>query len=224
MLKKKIKIISLIALLLISLITPIVNAENEVANETTTTEQVNPISETQEEVTIKEGDEYLFQDTVTINTPVDGNLFIMANTVTINTQVGGDAFIFANTLNIEENGYILNNVFACANTINVKGVVYNIYSVGDTLTIDGFVYRDVRSICNILNVNSMIGRNVFANCSSINFKEKPDTEDTPSIASYGSIQGDLNYFSDEEISIPDGHVSGETHFTQFQNNAFNISN
>ena len=224
MLKKKIKIISLIALLLISLFAPIVNAENEVDTETTTTDQVTPISETQEEITIKEGDEYLFQDTVTIDTPVDGNLFIMANTVTINTQIGGDAFIFANTLNIEENGYILNNIFACANTINVKGVAYNIYSVGNTLTIDGFVYRDIRSICNTLNVNSMIGRNVFVDCSSINFKEKPDTKDTPSITSYGSIQGDLNYFSDEEIAIPDGHVSGETHFSQFQNNTFDISN
>ena len=225
MLKKKIKIISLIVLLLISLFTPIVNAENEIAVEATTTDQVNPISETQEEITIKEVDEYLFQDTVTVDTPVDGNLFIMANTVTINTQVGGDAFIFANTLNIEENGYILNNVFACANTINVKGVVYNIYSVGDTLTIDGFVYRDVRSICNTLNINSMIGRNVFANCSSINFKEKPDTEDTPSIASYGTIQGDLNYFSDEEITIPEDSVAGETHFSQLQNNTtFDISN
>lgn len=225
MLKKKIKIISLIVLLLISLFTPIVNADNEIAVEATTTDQVNPIIETQETVTIKEGDEYLFQDTVTINTPVDGNLFIMANTVTINTQVGGDAFIVANTLNIEDNGYILNNVFACANTINVKGVVYNIYSVGDTLTIDGFVYRDVRSICNTLNINSMIGRNVFANCSSINFKEKPDTEDTPSIASYGTIQGDLNYFSDEEITIPEDSVAGETHFSQLQNNTtFDISN
>ena len=224
MLKKKIKIISLIVLLLISLFTPIVNAENEIAVEATTTDQVNPISETQEEITIKEGDEYLFQDTVTVDTPVDGNLFIMANTVTINTQVGGDAFIFANTLNIEENGYILNNVFACANTINVKGVVYNIYSVGDTLTIDGFVYRDVRSICNTLNINSMIGRNVFANCSSINFKEKPNTEDTPSIASYGTIQGDLNYFSDEEITIPEDSVAGETHFTALKNNTVNISN
>ena len=224
MFKKKIKIISLIALLLISLLTPIVNAENEVEVETTTTDQVNPISETHEEITIKEGDEYLFQDTVTIDTPVDGNLFIMANTVTINTQIGGDAFIFADTLNIEEDGYILNNIFACANTIHVKGVAYNIYSVGDTLTIDGFIYRDVKSICNTLNINSMIGRNVFVDCSSINFKEKPDTEDTPSIASYGSIQGDLNYSSDKEISIPDGYVSGETHFSQLQNNTFDISN
>ena len=223
-LKKKIKIISLIALLLISLFTPIVNAENEVVETTTTDNQVPPISEPQEEITIKKGDEYLFQDTVTIDTPVDGNLFIMANTVTINTQIGGDAFIFANTLNIEENGYILNNVFACANTINVKGVVYNIYSVGDTLTIDGFIYRDVKSICNTLNINSMIGRNVFVDCSSINFKGKPNSEETPSVASYGSIQGNLNYSSDTEISIPDGYVSGEINFSQLQNNTFDISN
>ena len=126
MLKKKIKIIALITLLIISLFSPIVNADNE-----TTETEVVPISETQETVTIKEGDEYLFQDTVTIDNPVDGNLFIMANTVTINSQVGGDAFIFANTINIEENGYVLSNLFACANTIHVKGVAYNIYSVGD---------------------------------------------------------------------------------------------
>ncbi len=220
MLKKKIKIISLIALLLISLFAPIVNAENE-----TNENQAVPINETQETITIEEGDKYLFQESVTIDNPVDGNLFIMANTVTINSQVGGDAFIVANTINIEENGYVLSNLFACANTIHVKGVAYNIYSVGDTLTIDGFVYRDVKSICNTLNINSMIGRDVFTNCSSINFKEKPNTEGTPSITSYGSIQGDLNYSSDKEISIPDGHVSGETHFSQLQNHTtFDISN
>ena len=224
MLKRKIKIISLIVLLVISLFAPIVNAENEVKVEATTTDQVNPISETQETITIKEGDEYLFQDNVTIDAPVDGNLFIMANTVTINSQIGGDAFIFANTINIEENGYVLSNLFACANTIHVKGVAYNIYSVGNTLTIDGFVYRDVRSICNTLNINSMVGRNVFVDCSSINFKEKPNTENTPSITSYGSIQGDLNYFSDEEIAIPEGAVTGETYFTALNNHTFNISN
>ena len=219
MLKNKIKMIVLIILLIISLFTPIVNAENE-----TTSNEAVPINETQEAITIKEGDEYLFQDTVTIDTPIDGNLFIMANTVTINSQVGGDAFIFANTINIENNGYILSNLFASANTINIRGVVYNIYSIGDTLTIDGFVYRDVRSVCNTLNINSMIGRDVFVNCSSINFKEKPNTEDTPSVVSYGSIQGDLNYSSDEEIAIPEDSVSGETHFTALKNNTVNISN
>ena len=224
MLNKKLKIISLITLLLISLLAPIVSAENEVSNETTSAEQVNPISETQQEITIKEGDEYLLQENVTIDTPIDGNLFIMASTVTINTQIGGDAFILADTINVEEDGYILNNLFACADTINLKGVAYNVYSIGSALTIDGFVYRDVRSICNTLNINSMIGRNVFVDCSSINFKEKPDTDDTPSIASYGTIQGDLNYSSREEITIPDDCVVGETYFTALNSNKIDISN
>ena len=219
MLKNKIKMIVLIILLIISLFTPIVNAENE-----TTSNEAVPINETQEAITIKEGDEYLFQDTVTIDTPIDGNLFIMANTVTINSQVGGDAFICANTINIENNGYILSNLFASANTINIRGIVYNIYSISDTLTIDGFVYRDVKTVCGTLNINSMIGRDVFANCTSINFKEKANTEDTPSVVSYGSIQGDLNYSSDEEITIPEDSVSGETHFTALKNNTVNISN
>ena len=218
MLKHKFKIIFLIALLIFSLLTPIVNAENE-----TSAEQAVPNNEDQGTITIKEGDEYLFQQNVTIDAPIDGNLFIMANTVTINSQVGGDAFICANTINIEEDGYILSNLFACSNIIDIKGSVYNIYSIGDTLTIDGFVYRDIKTVCNTFNINGMIGRNVFANCSYINFKEKPDTENTPSITSYGTIQGDLNYSSDEEISIPEGAVSGETHFSSLKN-TFDISN
>ena len=199
MLKNKIGIISLIMLLVISLLAPMVKAENEV--EATTTDQVDPISQTQETYTIKEGDEYLFEQNVTIDTPVDGNLFIIANNVTIDSQIGGDAFI-------------------CANTINIKGAIYNIYSIGDTLTIDGFVYRDIRSVCNSLNINGMVGRNVFVNCSDIHFKE--NTENS-SVASYGTIQGNLNYFSDEEITIPDNAVSGEVIFSQLANYTFDIT-
>ncbi len=218
MLKNKIGIISLIMLLVISLLAPMVKAENEV--EATTTDQVDPISQTQETYTIKEGDEYLFEQNVTIDTPVDGNLFIIANNVTIDSQIGGDAFICANTITVEEDAYILSNLFACANTINIKGAIYNIYSIGDTLTIDGFVYRDIRSVCNSLNINGMVGRNVFVNCSDIHFKE--NTENS-SVASYGTIQGNLNYFSDEEITIPDNAVSGEVIFSQLANYTFDIT-
>ena len=219
MFKKKIKIITLIILLLISLFTPIVRAENE-----TNSNEAVPISETQETITIKQGDEFLLQDNVTIDTPIDGNLFIIANTVTINSQVGGDAFICANTINIESDGYILSNLFASANAINIRGIVYNIYSISDTLTIDGFVYRDVKSMCDTLNINSMVGRNVFVSCSSINFKEKADTESTPSITSYGTIQGNLTYYSDEESSIPSDSVVGETNFNSTTHYPMNISN
>ncbi len=223
MLKNKIGIVLLITLLFFSLFAPIVNAENETEVEATTTDQVNPISETQETYTIKEGDEYLFEQSVTIDTPVDGNVFIFANNVTINSQIGGDAFICANTITVEENAYILSNLFACANNINIKGAIYNIYSIGDTLTIDGFVYRDVRSICNSLNINGMVGRNVFVNCSDIHFKENTDSTENSSVTSYGTIQGDLNYYSDEEITIPENAVAGEVIFSQLANYTFDIT-
>lgn len=216
--KNKIKTIFLITLLIISLFLPIVNAENE-----TDTNQAVTTSESQNEITIKDGDEYIFEDNATIDYPVDGNLFIFANNVTITSQIGGDAFICANTINIEEDGYILSNLFACSNNINIKGSVYNIYSIGNTLTVDGFVYRDIRSTCNNLNVNGMIGRNVFVDCSAINFKEQPNTEETSPITSYGSIQGNLNYSSKNELSIPDGHVSGEVNFSQILDVQRNIS-
>ena len=221
MLKNKIGIISLIMLLVISLLAPMVKAENEV--EATTTDQVDPISQTQETYTIKEGDEYLFEQNVTIDTPVDGNLFIIANNVTIDSQIGGDAFICANTITVEEDAYILSNLFACANTINIKGAIYNIYSIGDTLTIDGFVYRDIRSVCNSLNINGMVGRNVFVDCSDIHFKENTENTENSSIASYGTIQGNLNYSSDEEITIPENAVSGEVIFSQLANYTFDIT-
>ena len=216
--KNKIKTIFLITLLIISLFLPIVNAENE-----TDTPQAVTTGETQNEITIKDGDEYIFEDNATIDYPVDGNLSIFANNVTITTHIGGDAFICANTINIEEDGYILSNLFACSNNINIKGSVYNVYSIGNTLTVDGFVYRDIRSTCNNLNINGMIARNVFVDCSSINFKEQSNTEETASITSYGTIQGNLNYFSKEKLSIPDGHVSGEVNFSQLLGVQRNIS-
>ena len=60
--KNKIKTIFLITLLIISLFLPIVNAENE-----TDTNQAVTTSETQNEITIKDGDEYIFEDNATID-------------------------------------------------------------------------------------------------------------------------------------------------------------
>ena len=215
MIKNKIKIILLIVFLMFSFLSPVVSAENETTNETTN-EQTNSITETQEKFTIKDDDEYVFAQNVTIDNPIDGNLFVFANHVTINSQIGGDAFIFADTIDIEEDGYILSNLFACSTNINVKGSVYNIYSLSNNMTINGFVHRDIRSACNSLNINGMIGRNAFVNSSNINFKEKPETEENANVTSYGTIQGNLTYYSDEEIAIPAESVAGNVNFNSLK--------
>ena len=227
MLKNKLKIIALLTVVILSLMIPIVRAENEAVDQTAETEnQVMPINEEAEESTssedlvqprsednnFKKGDVYLFGDNITVDYIVDGNLFVCANTVTINSQIGGDAFICAGTINVEEQGYIFSNLFACAENINISGVVYDVYAMANDVTINGYIYRDIRVGTNSLNINGTVGRNAFVDANTINFAQL--TEEEILLSSQGIINGDLNYSSSKEISIPEGVVAGTTNFTK----------
>lgn len=215
MLKNKTKLIALLLVLVLFFSTTISLAYNE-----TTDDEIMQISEESNvndnaqssttsitEDTYKKSDVYLAGDNITIDYIVDGNAFICADTVTISSQIGGDAFIMAKNLIIEEEGYIYSSLFAIADSIEIKGIAYDIYSLSKTLTIsNGYIYRDVKASCNTLNINAPIGRNVFTNCSNINFNT---TEN-----STGTIYGNLNYSSDVELSIPENTVYGEIIYSQ----------
>lgn len=220
MLKNKLKIIALLTVIILSLMIPIVRAENEtgeaVAINQESSEAVTINEESGEVTTVndnfKKSDVYLFGDNITIDYIVDGNLFVCANTVTINSQIGGDAFICAGTINIEKQGYIFSNLFACAETINISGVVYDVYAMANNVTISGYVYRDIRVGANTLNIDGTIGRNAFVEVNTINFAQS--NEEEALLSSNGFINGDLNYSSSKEGSIPEGAVSGSTNFTE----------
>lgn len=222
MLKNKLKIIALLTVIILSLMIPIVRAENETGDQTTVTEnQVMPINEESAENLIqpraednnfKKGDVYLIGDDITIDYIVDGNLFVIAETVTINSQIGGDAFICAGTVNVGEQGYIFSNLFACAENINISGVVYDVYTMANDVTINGYIYRDIRVGTNSLNLNGTVGRNAFVDAKTINFAQL--TEEEIILSSQGIINGDLNYSSSKEVSIPEGAVAGTTNFTE----------
>lgn len=228
MLKKKLKIITLLTVIILSLMLPIVRAEDNIAdgtveNESESTalvseeaEEVSNSGETSAEISntndnFKKGDIYLTGDNVTIDYIVDGNLFVFANSVTINSQIGGDAFICAETVNIGEQGYIFSNLFAFAKNVNVSGVVYDLYTAAEEVTINGYIYRDIRVGSNTLNINGTIGRNAFVSAENINFAQSSDPE--ASLTSKAMINGDFNYTSSKEISIPEGSVSGSSNFT-----------
>jgi len=204
MLKNTTKIIAFF-LVLFLLFSTAVFAENgidtNVINETSSSD-VAPTEET-----YKKSDVYLGGDNVTIDYIVDGNAFICADTVTINSQIGGDAFIMAKKIIVEEKGYIFSNLFAMAESIEIKGVVYDVYALCQNLNIsNGYVYRDIKAACNTLNINASVGRNVFVNCANINFNTFEGAN--------GVIFGNLDYSSDFEISIPENVVNGEVSFTQ----------
>ena len=132
MLKNKITKITLVLLLALSLLVPIVRADDNEAEPISDNSQEKAIETTQGNETtsettqstdnsMKKSDVYLTGDDVKVDYIVDGNLFILANTVTISSQIGGDAFICAKTINVEKEGYIYSNLFSrcCFNGLSI---------------------------------------------------------------------------------------------------------
>ena len=227
MLKNKFKIIALFMVIILTLMIPIVRADDNEANTQNSQEQavINAAEEKAEQSTnaqdtYRQGDVYLTGDEVTIDYIVDGNLFVFADTVNITSQIGGDAFIVANTINISESGYIFSNLFAIAPNVNISGSVYDVYTYSNNLNISGYIFRDVRSISNDFILSGTIGRNAFLKVNNIQV-ETSSTEEN-SITSQGSISGNLNYSATQEITIPDGIVLGDINYTQITNSSPSI--
>lgn len=184
MLKNKTKIIAFLLVLILAITSSFVYADNETSKDS-----------------YKNSDVYLMGDNVTIDYVVDGNLFVMADTVTINSKIGGDAFIMAKTINVGDQAYIFSNLFAMADSIDIKGVVYDVYALAQNFTVsNGYIYRDAKLCCNTINVNGAIGRNAFVNCSNINFNTDENKK--------GIIYGDLTYSTPSELSFDSNIVNG----------------
>lgn len=215
MLKNKTKIIAFLLVLILAITSSFVYADNETSSENdialiSDTSETKPV-ETNVENTVstnetskdsyKNSDVYLMGDNVTIDYVVDGNLFVMADTVTINSKIGGDAFIMAKTINVGDQAYIFSNLFAMADSIDIKGVVYDVYALAQNFTVsNGYIYRDAKLCCNTININGVIGRNAFVSCSNINFNTDENDK--------GIIYGDLTYSAPSELSFDKNIVNG----------------
>ena len=239
MLKKNLSIITLLVILILALTFPVVMADDEDVDNNAKSEEVvetvpeqdlyetsvtssENLSESVEENTLKKEDVYLSGDNITIDYIVDGNLFIIANSVTINSQIGGDAFILAKSVDIGQEAYIFSNLFVAAENVNIKGVVYDLYSASKSLNISGYVYRDIKVSTNSLNILGTIGRNAFVNCKKINFINENNIsgENEEAVStSTGRIGGNLEYSSENELSIPEENINGNIHFNKISNNS-----
>lgn len=230
MLKNKFKIIALLMVIIFSLMAPIVRAEdNEADGHVTTQEEIIQGAEALvsqnvvNEENYKQSDVYLKGDEITIDYTIDGNLFVMANTVNINAPIGGDAFIIANNILIDKDGYIFSNLFSISQNITINGSVYDVFSYSsNSINIDGYIYRDVRAITNNFTLTGTIGRNAFLNMNSISISSDSTDEQGNTVTSQGSIHGNLNYTSGQEITIQDGIVTGDINFTQESSSAISI--
>lgn len=248
MLKNKFKIIPIMMVVILLLMIPLVRAENEagdvmpiseeessatdnVTEEGTETDTVDfsaegETSTTSNDDSFRQGDVYLTGDKVTIDYVIDGNLFVTANEVVINSQVGGDAFICANSVTVGEEGYVFSNLFTFSYSVDIKGVVYDLYALSQKVNISGYIYRDIRVGAGTLDISGTIGRNAYVDCTNISLGVAQDMKEGEStvITTQGTISGDLNYTSPFEAILPDGAVQGNTNFTQSNSGKYQISN
>lgn len=198
MLKSKLKI-ALILFIAIILVSGLSFATSE-----TTTQDATTISETSEEVTSSidnswvKNDLFICEDTVVVEDIVDGNAFIIGKDVTIKGEIGGDLFVIAQNLNID-GGYIYSSIFTCANDVTINGIVYDVYALANNFTLgqNGFVYRDLKVSGSNINIDGKIKRDAYLYGSSY------------SISDTALIGGNLEYSNSEDITIPEGVVSGE---------------
>lgn len=222
MLRNKLKVIALMIVMIVSLTIPVVRAENETSTDETSATQDETVvtSENTEEnavedasTNMKKGDVYLSGDDVTVDYIVDGNLYVFAKSVTINSQIGGDVFAFAETVNVGEQGYVFSNLFTCAKTVNVSGVVYDLYAAAQDVQINGYIYRDIRVASNSLYIKGTVGRNAFVQSNNITFATAQEGQEEGVVSSTGIVNGNFEYGASKEISIPEGAVAGETKYT-----------
>lgn len=217
MLKNKTKFVVILALILVLFCSHFSLAAESNGSDTMpisidTTDIDTPAVTAQEN--IKKGDEYLVGQDITVDHTIDGNLYVFGNNVTINSQVVGDVFVFANQVVVEKDGYIYSNLFACAQSVTVKGVVYDAYVCTGNFTISGgYIYRDLRTAANTVNISGVVGRNAFIGCNTLTFENyNSDGTSKDTTSSKGIINGNLEY-SAIEAYVPGDCVTGETNFT-----------
>ena len=157
-----------------------------------------------EEPELLEDDLYVIDNTVTVSDLIDGNAYVIGSDVTISGKIGGDLFLLADTVTLTSDSYIYGNLFVCANTVNVEGIVCDLYSMATNLTIaeTGVVLRDIRAGSTTLNINGSIGRNTYVEAANLVLGET------------AHIYGDFNYTTKEAIQVPSGSVDGTINFSE----------
>lgn len=189
-------------------IIPISDDDNEASN-VDTSEDTTEVDETEDEYDYPTQDStsknyfYAGTEDVNITTPVKGDVFVVTSgNVTIDTDISGNAFICANTVTIGEYSLIEASLFNASNSLILSGDVgINVYNISKNFTLSGNVDCDVFSSSAKSNLDGCISGN--ANISSENI----------TISDELSIEGDLNYSSKKQVDIPENTVEGKVNFS-----------
>lgn len=187
---------------------PISDDANDASN-VDASEDTTEVDETEDEYDYPTKDStsknyfYAGTEDVNITTPVEGDVFVVTSgNVTIDTDISGNAFICANTVTIGEYSLIEASLFNASNSLILSGDVgINVYNISRNFTLSGNVDCDVFSSSAKSNLDGCISGNANISSENINISDEL------------SIEGDLNYSSKKQVAIPENTVEGKVNFS-----------
>lgn len=137
---------------------------------------------------------------------VNGNSFVVGKNVTISGYINGDLFVIASTLTIEDASQISGNIFALTQNMTISGIVTDVYAFVQNFTLSntGLVGRSLNLSCDTALFEGRVGRDVNLSADTFSFAE----------GAKNLIDRDFNYSSIQEVTIPDGIISGDVNFSQ----------
>ena len=196
-------------------------------------------STTTEEPEIHRGDLYLFDTKVVMDKLVDGNVFIIGQEVEITGQINGNLFVCANKLTFN-NCYVINSIFACANSVYYNGACNDLYVVSKDIemTYASFIKRDLKSLSSLIKFKTAVGRDADLLFNNIVLEEKVVLEEEkeaesniPTIVEDGVtymlhkpiVYGNLRYSAPSEVSIPEDVITENGSITYTDMKSQNVS-
>ena len=195
-------------LLLFILFSNTVFASNDLVIEPRTADDPQAtLVENNTEDTYVNSDQFLFDSIVEVSDNINGNVAIYGSTVTIKGEIQGDLLVIANSLEIAKDAMIYGNVFAYSPEIKISGIVSDVYAVSNNFILEesGIIGRNLNLISPNITLYGKVSRDANINTSNLSFTEE---------IKQSVIEGNLNYWSNSELSIPEGVTDGEIKFNQ----------
>lgn len=197
--KKKIALIIIAMLLLISIIIPIVKAENEIVN----------ISDLENNIvaTVNEDIFQCHEDIDKSNEIINGNVYLLGNNISLlNVTINGDVFICANNVKMDELVKINGNLYICAANVKIDGKISRgLYAVVKDITFEeNFEIEYDSNICaERIVVSGSFDRNLNAVVEKFEIKENT------------TILRNLNYTSNNEANISENVNINNVNFEKY---------
>lgn len=230
--------ILIIFILLISSISVLSLADNEVDNSESVNynDEVMPISDdaddtsnvdASEDTTEENETDYNTQDSTedeydyqTKDSTSKNYFYAGTEDVNITTPVEGDVFVVTSG-NVIIDTDICGNAFICANTVTIGEysiIEASLFNASNSLILSGDVGINVYNISKNLTLSGTVDYDVFSSSAKSNLsgyisRNANISSENITISDELSIEGDLNYSSKKQVDIPENTVEGKVNFS-----------